>query len=195
MRSDPSAFPDVPMRDAGEVSRRLSERGVADLREAIRFVRELPYGRPSDPDDPLAVLADGVGTCSTKHALLARLCGELDVTDVRLTLGIYEMDGQSTPGVGPVLDAYGLEAIPEAHCYLRYAGSRFDFTRDSADGATIERFRHEETIDPDGIGEYKEWVHRTFLAEWGASLDRDADELWAIREECIAALSAQRDVR
>lgn len=191
MRTDPSAFPKARMWDAGEVSRRLRGRGVADLQDAIRFVRELPYGRPSDPDDALAVLADGLGTCSTKHALLARLCAELEVTGVRLTLGIHEMDERNTPGVGPVLEAYGLEAIPEAHCYLRYAGSRFDFTRNSADGAAIERFRHEETIRPAQIGAYKERRHRAVLAEWSASLDRDLDveTLWGIREECIAALS------
>lgn len=195
MRNDPSAFPAVRIEARGDVSTRVRELGIVDLRKAVRFVRNLPYGRPADPENPLAVLDERVGTCSTKHALLARLCAEQDVTDVRLTLGVYEMDGRNTPGVGPVLDAHGLDAIPEAHCYFRYGGSRFDFTRSSSDGAPIERFLHEETIDPAQIGDYKERVHRAFLAEWSESLDRDPEGLWAIREECIAALSAEGDAQ
>lgn len=191
MRSDPSGFPAVRIEAAGDVSALVRELGVVDLREAVRHVRDLPYGRPSDPGDPLAVLEERVGTCSTKHALLAQLCTEQDLTDVRLTLGVYEMDARNTPGVGPVLEAHGLDAIPEAHCYLRHDGSRFDFTRPSSEGEPIERFLHEETIDPDGIGDYKERVHRAFLAEWSEPLDRDPEELWTIREECIEALSAQ----
>lgn len=192
MRDDPAAFPGRRISGTDPVSRRLRERGIGDLREAIRLVRDLPYGRPGDAADPLAVLAEGVGTCSTKHALLARLCDELGVADVQLTLGVYEMDALNTPPAGPVLAEHGLEAIPEAHCYLRYDGERFDFTGASADGVPIERFRHEEPIRPDQVGDYKERVHRAVLADWRTSLDRELDvaDLWAIREACVAALSA-----
>lgn len=192
MRDDPAAFPRRRLDGNGPGSRRLRDRGAGDLREAIRLVRELPYGRPDGAPDPLAVLEADVGTCSTKHALLARLCDELGVADVRLTLGFYEMDALNTPPVGPVLAEHGLEAIPEAHCYLRHDGERFDFTGTGADGVPIEGFHHEEPIRPDQVGDYKERRHRAVLAEWSASLDRELDvaALWAIRESCIEALSA-----
>lgn len=190
MDDDPTLFPDVRLDPAGETSRLFRERDVSDLHEAIRYVRDLPYRRTSDPADYLAVPVEGVGTCSTKHGLLAALCAEQEVDDVSLTLGIFEMNGRNRPPVGPVLARHGLEFVPEAHCYLRYGGGRFDFTRSSSDGAPIQRFLHEETIGPDQIGAYKEERHRAFLSDWSASVEYDADELWEIREACIEALSA-----
>jgi hypothetical protein len=75
---------------------------TADLRAAGRRVCELPYGRNGNPDDPLAVLTDQRGTCSTKHVLLRRLAIEQGI-DLVLVLGIYEMNEHNTPGVGTVL--------------------------------------------------------------------------------------------
>lgn len=48
---------------------------------------------------------------------------------VRLMIGIYLMNEDNTPGVGKVLERYGLKEIPEAHCYLRFEGQYLDFTR------------------------------------------------------------------
>jgi hypothetical protein len=44
--------------------------GIArtDFRTAAQYACGLPYGRNSDPNDPLIVLAEQRGTCSTKHA-------------------------------------------------------------------------------------------------------------------------------
>lgn len=113
--------------------------------------------------------------------------------DVRLTLGVYEMTARNTPGVGPVLDLYGLASLPEAHCYLTYAGTRVDLTHPAGPPAEpIERFLHEETIAPEDIGEYKVALHESFVRRWSrgpASGGRGWRELLALREECIAALS------
>lgn len=192
MRADPPVFPALPLRDGGRVTAAVRERGPTDLRAAIRYVRDLPYGRPRDREDPVAVLEEGRGTCSTKHALLARLCSEQAVSDVQLTLGFYEMTEHNTPGVGPVLAAHDLEALPEAHCYLTYEGDRFDFTREPGDAAPIDRFCHEEPIEPAQVGGYKTARHREFLADWLDRRDCDLtlEAAWAVREECIASLSA-----
>lgn len=189
--TDPHAFPNVHVRPVGDLSRAVRRRGLVDLRETISYVRDLPYGRPTDADRPRAVLAEGVGTCSTKHALLARLCSEQGMSSVELTLGIYEMTDRNTPGVGSVLASHGLSALPEAHCYLTAAGERFDFTGADDGGAPIERFLREEPIDPAQIGAYKARRHRAFLAEWidSRGLERDLEEVWEIRERCIEALS------
>jgi hypothetical protein len=44
------------------------------------------------------------------------------------------------------------------------------------------------------IGEYKNRVHETFLAEWKTATNGldgfSVDDVWRIREECIAALGA-----
>ncbi len=85
--------------------------------------------RNTCPDDPLIVLTEQRGTCSTKHALLRRLAIEQNL-DVALVLGIYEMAEQNTPGVGDILRKYELVLLPEAHCYLRMARRRIDVTRE-----------------------------------------------------------------
>ena len=165
-----------------------------DLRAAGQHLCELPYGRNGYPDDPLAVLTEQRGTCSTKHALLRRLAIEQGINLV-LVLGIYEMNGRNTPGVGSVLQGHGLESIPEAHCYVRVGDKRIDVTRRRArsDAEPISHFLHEEEIDPSQITIYKIGVHKSFLQQWitdtpglgGLTLT----SIWAIREECIAALS------
>lgn len=170
--------------------------GIAktDLRTAAQHVCGLPYGRNSDPSDPVIVLAEQRGTCSTKHALLRRLAIEQEL-DIALVLGIYEMTEQNTPGVGPVLRRHGLSGLLEAHCYLRTGGKRIDVTRASSErrGEPIERFLYEEEIDPNQITHYKTAVHKKFLMKWmadnGCLSGLSFEEVWEIREACIARLS------
>ena len=161
--------------------------GDRDYHAAARRVHRLPYGRNADRADYRLVLEEGRGTCSTKHALLAALAGEHGLA-VELRLGIYEMDGENTPGVGPVLARYGLDAVPEAHCYLAYRGTRVDLTRAGAT-APVKNFLYEETIEPDGIGAHKVGIHRRFVRGWAAERGLDPERGWRIREECIAALA------
>ena len=112
-----------------------------------------------------------------------------------LTLGIYEMHERNTPGVGAVLARYDLASVPEAHCYLTYEGARIDVTRSGAGPSEpIARFLHEEAIVPEQIGEYKVALHRRFILTWvgdhaAAVGGRSCEEVWRIREECIAALA------
>jgi hypothetical protein len=184
------ALPDAPIRAPGEVSRAFANAGIASYREAARFVRELPYGRNASRTDPLIVMRERRGTCSTKHALLARLAAELTLP-VQLAIGMYEMDERNTPGVGAVLARYGLRAVPEAHCYLVYEGTRVDVTRAIDSPADEMRMLAEEIIAPDQIGEYKIGRHREFMADWieREMLNYELNRLWSIREECIASLS------
>jgi hypothetical protein len=190
------ALPDVILKPAGPFTAEIMARGVGDFRAAGRFLQNLPYGRTSDRADFSAVLREGRGTCSTKHAFLAALAGEQKLA-IALMLGIYEMDERNSPGVGAVLKRYGIAFIPEAHCYLMCEGARIDVTRaGSAPAEPIARFLHEETIAPEQIGEYKITLHRRFMQDWvaknAAKVDgRNLEDLWRIREECIAALGAE----
>jgi hypothetical protein len=181
----------IELRPAGEITAAFIQTGSLDYRAAARFVSRLRYGRNSSASDPLVVLREGRGTCSTKHALLRRLAIEQDL-EIALVVGIYEMSGQNTPGVGGVLEKYALASLPEAHCYLRFRGKRIDITGDNG-GLRELKFLLEEDIVPEQIGEYKVALHREFLQRWIAEGNvpgrRDLEELWQIREECIAALS------
>lgn len=93
----------------------------------------------SDRSDWRLVLEERCGTCSAKHALLTELASEND-RPVSLVLGIYEMDEINSPGVGPVLQRYGLRCVPEAHCRLVYEGTRVDLTHDVRMAQPIEDF-------------------------------------------------------
>jgi hypothetical protein len=183
----------VVLKPSGGISKVFIGAGVVDYRAAARFISRLPYGRNTIVDDPLVVMREKRGTCSTKHALLRRLAAEQSV-DVALVLGIYEMHGRNTPGVAPILKKYGLAALPEAHCYLRFREYRVDVTREiqARPQESIRQLLHEEDITPEQIGDYKTRLHRQFLRRWiaetGTASGRDLDDVWRIREECIAAL-------
>ena len=184
----------VHFKPAGAITTAFLGIAKADLRDAARYVCELPYGRNSSPTDPLIVLREQRGTCSTKHALLRRLAIEQEL-DLALLLGIYEMTEHNTPRVGPVLQRHNLIGLPEAHCYLRTGDKRIDVTRTCSEsrGWPIMHFIYEEEIDPNQIGDYKTSVHKKFLEKWiadnGGLGGLSLTKIWDIREECIAELS------
>jgi hypothetical protein len=88
--------------------------------------------------------------------------------------------------------------LPEAHCYIRFAGKRIDATRSIATvpAEIIARFLYEEVISPDQIGAYKVGLHQHFLRGWMEQSPGVAtftfEELWRIREQCIAALGNEQ---
>jgi hypothetical protein len=188
------ALPAIPLRAAGPMSAEIIARGITDFRAAGRYVQALPYGRTADRADFRAVLREGKGTCSTKHALLAALAEEQNVPIV-LTLGIYAMHDRNAPGVGTVLARYNLPSLPEAHCYLTHEGRRIDVTRSGAEPTEpITELLYEEAIVPEQIRDYKVILHRRFMQGWVTNhaeeiRGRSFEEMWRIREECIAALA------
>jgi len=183
----------TPLTADGPITRLFRAVGARDFESASLHVLRLPYGRISDRSRFWLVLEEGRGTCTTKHATLAELAREQGI-HVQLMLGIYEMSERNTPGVDRVLAAHGLTCIPEAHCYLRSDDERIDMTGVPAGAVPIERFLHEEPITVDQIGAYKIEVHRRFLRDWiprtEAARGRSLDDVWRIREACIAALGA-----
>jgi len=168
----------------GELSRAARALGLTRYRALAAYVRDLPYGRNSARDDRL-VLAEARGTCSTKHALLARIAAE-NGQAVQLTLGIYWMTAETNPPIAAVLRAAELEGIPEAHCYLSVADKRIDLTSHST--AKPMRFFCEESINPKGIQAYKVKRHQAFIRGWMGD-DDSFEAIWTAREACIAALS------
>ena len=190
------ALPAAVLKESGEIGVAFTALGLMDYRAAARYIGELPYGRNADRADFRRVLAEQRGTCSTKHALLAALAAEQHLP-VGLFLGLYAMTERNTPGVGAVLSRYGLDCIPEAHCYLIYSGERIDVTRVLVSAEEpIAEFLHEEQIRPEQIGAYKVELHQCFLRRWSAGLHLALswEQVWQIREACIAAL-AEGEVR
>jgi hypothetical protein len=164
------ALDPIRFKPEGTVTSASLHIGTEDLRSAGKFVSCLPYARNSRPQDARLVRTERRGTCSTKHALLRRLAGEQNLAVARV-LGIYEITGQNTRGVGDIPRKYDLVSLPEAHCHLRVAGKRIDVTRslDQARSAAISRFLHEEHVEAPQITDYKIALHKQFLLNWVTS--------------------------
>ncbi|GAA0458315.1 hypothetical protein GCM10008935_11780 [Alkalibacillus silvisoli] len=102
------------------------------------------------------------------------------------------MNEANTPGVGGVLEQFGLRPIPEAHCYLKYKHERYDFTRFCESGHSSLHIIKEENILPNQIGEFKEIFHRSSIQNWLQDYELRSfqlEDIWSIREACIQALS------
>jgi hypothetical protein len=180
-------LPNGILHDNGLISKSLLSKGITNFHDTCKYIQNLPYGRTSNKTDWMLVITERRGTCSTKHALIARLAEELDL-DVHLMLGIYPMKEANTPGVGKILHKTKFSFIPEAHCYLKYNDIRIDITGlDHSDEEPIDELLVEEEILPAQIGNYKENFHQQYIRQWANSAQ--FNEIWSLREACIKALS------
>jgi hypothetical protein len=186
-------IPDFVIASSGPIGAAFVQRGMGHFAEAAAWVKGLPYGRNADKDNAFCVLEDGCGTCSTKHALLQRLCIEQDFADARLMLGVFAMNGTNTPPVATVLQQYQLPYMPEAHNYLRIGQAVLDCT--AVNPVCFEADLLEEiAIAPYQITAFKIQYHQTYLVQWLASntyIPYTLEQLWDIRERCIAALASR----
>lgn len=173
------------------VSQHFKSLGYTQFVTAASFIKNLPYQRNADKNDILSVVKDKYGTCSTKHAVLAELIIENNQS-INLVLGIFKMDAIYSNAVGKVLAKYKLPYIPEAHNYLSYEGIRYDYTNPTSSPKDFEdKLITEQTITPNQITDYKVQFHKEVLQKWidEEHLPYSLTQIWAIREECIAALS------
>jgi hypothetical protein len=178
------------IRPSCALCEQLLARGLSTFDQLAEYVQSLPYGRTGDATDPLAVIQERRGTCSSKHQLLSAVAHECGHFEVQLTVGIYDMSEQNTPGVGVVLNSAQFFSIPEAHCYLTVGGERFDFTGLSSGRASpFDTLRAEYAVSPAELTQMKGRLHRRALTTWASALGISMASAWAIRERCIAALA------
>jgi len=183
-------FPDYPIQNCGKLSAYVLNLGFRRFLPFTEYVCALGYGRTSDSHDVLAVVREQKGTCSSKHLLLASLAHECGHEDIRLTIGIYQMCEDNTPGVGEVLERTGLKSIPEAHCYLRYKDSRYDFTGlKNGISSPFDSLSLEKVVTPADLTEVKNTLHRQEIDKLARRLQLAPDAVWRIREDCIKVLS------
>jgi len=178
-------LPNSPL-NAGPISRLFKDVGLTDFHQACDYIWKLPYGRTQQPGDFQSVLSEGQGTCSSKHGLLKQLSDELDLA-IELVVGIYAMNEANTPGVGGVLSKTSFSSIPEAHCYLKCNNAPVDLTRFPNTPIPLADFYQEHNLTAQQLADRKNQLHLDFLK---AMFGDQAKEVWAIREQCIAALAA-----
>ncbi|WP_417608847.1 hypothetical protein [Owenweeksia hongkongensis] len=175
---------------AGQLSAILYSKEITSLQNLLDWLLGLPYGRNSDRTDYTLILKENKGTCSTKHALVRAVAIENNWPDVNLYIGFFFMDSNIYPRLKDILEKAGLEGIPEAHTFLVIDGNYVDVTSKSSpieEGMIID----EMDIDPVGIGDLKESIHKGFIADWAEEekINLPLNQIWATREACIKELS------
>lgn len=159
--------------------------------ELLLYIQKLPYGRNSNRHDLSLVIVEEKGTCSSKHAFLKAIAEENKIPNIQLILGMYKMNNSNT-NIGTTIIDNGLNYIPEAHCYLKINGTRVDITSNDSSFEKIEKdLLSEREINPSDISEFKVTYHINYLKKWikQKRISMSFDEVWNIRERCIAYLS------
>ena len=167
------------------------QNGIRSFREAVEYVRALPYGRPQRLPHALAVLEEKRGTCSSKHALLKALADEHGYSQIELVYCLFLMTSTNTPAVNAVLDAGPLSAIPEAHLHLRWAGENIDATSASIHVDRLLQDRlHQRIMRLSEVPAKSAWHKKdlqTWLHEHAPTVSLAA--AWQQREHAIALLA------
>jgi hypothetical protein len=93
-----------------------------------------------------------------------------------------------------VLQDAGVDAVPEAHCYLTIHSARYDFTGlEQGEASPFDALLLEQRVLPEQLPAVKTALHQREIAAWAARTGLTADGGWALREACIAALAAGHD--
>jgi hypothetical protein len=128
-----TVFPDETIVDKGPMAGTFLNMGIDSFHAACRFVHELPYGYNSNRDDPMTLFKENMGSCTTKHAIMAMLASELAIS-VDKHIGIYAMTEALVTGAQKILDRFGLPYLPMVHCFLVFEGHRVDLTEGNQNG-------------------------------------------------------------
>jgi len=181
-----------------ELTAIINNNGIQTWGELIEFVKSLPYGRNSNRTDFELVITEKKGSCSSKHSLLKKVANLNDIPNIKLILGIYKMNKTNTPNIGNVLIENSIDFIPEAHCYLKIDKKRIDITTFQSDFKKLEKdIIQELEIQPEQVAEFKVEYHKDFLKKWISenNIKLDFDEIWRIREKCIANLTEKTSIQ
>ena len=173
------------------LTQQIQNLGIDSWGDLLIYVKKIPYGRNTNREDLSLVLKENKGTCSSKHAFLKEIANQNNIPNIKLLIGIYKMNESNTK-IGTLLTNNNIDFIPEAHCYLKINGERFDFTTRSSNFAKIENDLLEEIeIEPYQVGEFKIKFHENFIKKWLSESNATIsfEQLWTFREQCITYLS------
>lgn len=191
-----TVFPDQPIESSGAVSDQFLSRGVDTFHDACRHVHALPYGYNSDRDNLMVLFEENMGSCTTKHAVIATLALELYLP-VEKRIGIYAMSEAIVTGTDQILEKYKLPYVPMIHCFLAHYQHRVDLTEGNANGKNwpIDEFLCTEPVIPNIAAKDEYLKYRLALKD----LIHHREELQGVaikavlhaREEGIALLKSK----
>ena len=171
----------------------IRAKGITTFKQACSYVQKLPYGRISSRPKFELMISEGRGTCSSKHGFLAGIAEENGHKEVELMVGIFQMNGETHPKLTSFFEGKPYPHIPEAHCYLRYEGERFDYTSPNGDqNANNYLFIREQRVEPHQAAEWKEVIQQDYIKRLlvrKPEFKITFEDLWKDREACIRILS------
>jgi hypothetical protein len=161
-----TVLPDAPITDAGAVAKKFLEMGITSFQAACDHVQQLPYGYNSDRDDLMILFKENMGTCTTKHAVVATLAIELDLS-VSKQIGIYAMTEAIVDNAGEILNRFSLPYIPMVHCFLVHEAHRVDLTEGNRNGkkCAIDNFLFTAPVAPDISAKQEYLLYRQILEQ------------------------------
>lgn len=159
-------FPDKSIIQAGPISAEFLELGIRSFHEACRYVHGLPYGYNSNRDDLMILFKEKMGTCSTKHAVVATLAAELGLPITR-GVGIYPMTEAIVAGADKILSEYSLSYVPMIHCFLEFGNYRIDLTEGNRNGKNrpIDDFLFTDRVEATISAKDEYLIYRKALSE------------------------------
>ena len=188
-------FPDKVITKAGSITVEFQGMGIRSFLEACRYVNELPYGYNSDRDDLMILFKEKMGTCTTKHAVIATLAAELGLPITR-GVGIYAMTETIVTGTDKILTEYGLPYVPMIHCFLEYGNYRVDLTEGNRNGKNrpVDDFLYTDRVAAAISAKDEYMIYRRALNEVILKRDElkgvDIKRLLHAREEGLKLLKA-----
>jgi hypothetical protein len=144
-----TVFPNKPLSNVGIISAKFLSLGINRFIDACRYIQELPYGYNTNRDDLMILFKENMGTCTTKHAVIATLANELNLPIAKI-IGIYAMTEEIVTGTKEILNKYDLPYMPMIHCFLAYGDYRIDLSEGNNNGKNrpIEEFLYTEQVEP-----------------------------------------------
>lgn len=189
-------FPNARINSSGVISNEFLRLGVTGFIDACRYVQQLSYGYNSFRDDLFILFREGKGNCTTKHAVIATLSEELDLS-IEKNIGIYGMTEDIVTGTKDILRAFSLPYVPMLHCFLVYGDYRVDLTQGNRNGKNrpIDKFLHTEKVIPNISAKEEYLLYRNALNNRILLRDEllgvDIKRILQAREEGIKVLKSK----
>ncbi len=185
-------LPNVKIQAKGVVSEKFLERGIETFSVACQWIKDLPYGSNSNNENSLILFQENRGTCTTKHGIIARLAQELEL-EIYKNLGFYRLNDEIVTGVDEIIQAHGLNFIPQIHCFLEYGLFRVDLTEGNCNGKnkTIEDYDFVVRVNPDLTYEEEKRYYINYLNQYFAIEPRLAQANIATILELLQACNQQ----
>ena len=190
-----TVFPDRTIIKAGTISNHFLSSGIKNFLDACLYVHNLPYGYNSDRDDLMILFKEEMGSCTTKHAVIATLAAELDMP-INKSIGIYPMTEAIVTGTNKILNKYDLPYIPMIHCFLEYGKHRVDLTEGNHSGKnqSVDNMFYTQKVQPNIPAKQEYLIYRQALKDHILSRQElqgaDIKRLLHAREEGLELLKS-----